>query len=122
MSYRKVWENKNREYRAEALDRLRGFFPQGSDVTTTIKNVTRSGMGRTITVLAYDSELGRIRNVSMDVARVLDWQYDDDRGGVYVTGAGMDMAFHLTYTLSRALYAEADGGERSGYLLNQRTI
>jgi hypothetical protein len=127
MSYGKVWEHKDAEHRAEALARLRTVFPQGSWVTTTVKHVTKSGMGRTIMVLAYDPETGRITNRSGDVARVLDWRFDNERYGVYVEGCGMDMAFHLTYTLARVLYAN-DGGVRdangvdAGYLLNQNTI
>lgn len=122
MTYRKVWEHKNDEYRQEALDRLRELFPVKSDVTTTIKNVTRSGMGRTIAVFAYDRKRKLITNVSHDVARVLNWQYDNDRGGVYVTGCGMDMAFHLTYTLARVLYRDDENWRDAGYLLNQHTI
>jgi hypothetical protein len=122
MSTRKVWEHDNAEYRQESADYLRTLFPPGSEVTTTIKHVTRSGMGRVIAVIGYNAEKGRVLNVSHDVARVLGWRYDNDRRGVFVDGCGMDMAFHLTYTLSRALYAASDGGERSGYLLNQNTI
>lgn len=122
MSIHKVRESDNADYRQESADYLRRLFPVGSEVTTMIKHVTASGMGRVIAVLAYNAERGAILNVSRDVARVLGWRFDNIRMGVYVQGAGMDMAFHLTYTLSRALYAEADGGERSGYLLHQHMI
>lgn len=122
MSRQKVWESAHAEYRQESAAHLRQLFPVGSVVTTTVKHVTRSGMGRVIAVLAYrDSDQG-IVNVSHHVARVLDWRYDNDWQGVYVQGCGMDMAFHLTYTLSRALYPDSDGGERSGYLLSNRNI
>jgi hypothetical protein len=121
MSYAKVWESKNAEYRAESLEYLRTWFPVGSTVTTTVKHVTDSGMGRTIAVLASDPTNG-ISNVSHHVARVLDWKYDNDRRGVYVQGCGMDMAFHLTYTLARVLYADQDSDGRAGYLLNNRNV
>lgn len=128
MTYKKVWRSKDSEYRQESADRLRELFPVRSTVTTTVKHVTRSGMGRSIAVLAYGSTrpggngTPSITNVSHHVARALDWRYDNDRQAVYVQGCGMDMAFHLTYTLSRALYAASDGGERSGYLLTNRNI
>jgi hypothetical protein len=113
MSYRKVWESTNREYLAESTERLRVLFPVGSTVHTVIANVTSSGMGRTIKVLAIGPD--GISNVSHDVARVLGWRVDTDRAGVYVQGCGMDMAFHLVYTLARVLYDD-------GYALTQRHV
>ena len=113
MPYRKVYESGNREHLAEATDRLRRLFPSGATVTVSVVNVTRSGMGRTIKVLA----VGRygITNVSADVARVVGWRIDTDRVGVYVEGCGMDMCFYLVYTLSRTLYDD-------GYALSHRSV
>jgi predicted HAD superfamily phosphohydrolase len=126
MTRSKVYEHKNAEYRAEAIEYLRELFPPGTEVRTVVKHVTRSGMGRVIDVLAIQQGKGsdpvRIVSVGHHVARVLDWSYDNDHGGVYVGGCGMDMCFHLVYTLSRALYAASDGGERSGYVLDSRPL
>lgn len=123
MSYRKVWQSNNADYRAEATQRLRELFPPGSTVTTTVKHVTRSGMGRTIAVLAIDpDDKGTIRNVSRDVARVLDWREDSDRQGVYVEGCGMDMCFHLTYTLARVLHATDENWRNAGYSLESKMV
>lgn len=79
-------------------------------------------MGRSIAVLAYDHD--RIKNVSHDVARVMGWRYDSDRGAVYVQGCGMDMAFHLVYSLARTLYSELENDDTrdSGYWLSSRVI
>ena len=134
MSRRKVWEHDNEEYRNESLARLRAYFPPGSEVTTVVRHVTQSGMSRVISVLAIrthnpqsDGDVAnwrdRIINVSRDVARVVGWAYDNDHGGVYVTGCGMDMAFHTVYTLASILYRDtADEPARAGYLLDNRTI
>jgi hypothetical protein len=43
------------------------------------------------------------------VAAVLDMRCDKS-GGVRVRGCGMDMGFHLTYTLSAKLYGYENGG------------
>ena len=110
MSRGKVYESKNAEYRAEAADRLRELFPPGTEVRTIVRHVSRSGMSRVISALAIQAGKGsdpaRIVNVSHDVARVLNSSYDNDRGGVWVTGCGMDMCFHLVYSLARVLYSD----------------
>jgi hypothetical protein len=71
-------------------------------------------MQRSITVLAQDK--GETWNVSGQVARALGWRYDN-HDGVTVKGCGMDMGFHLVYSLSQALY-----GAREGYALKHRQI
>lgn len=134
MSRSKVYESRNAEYRAESADRLRELFPAGTEVRTMVKHVSRSGMARVIAVLAIQpgkgSDPARIVNVSHDVARVLDWSYDNDHGGVYVTGCGMDMCFHTVYTLARKLFSADDMtddqrrryGTDTGYLLDSRPL
>jgi hypothetical protein len=121
MTISKVYEASNIEYMDEAIERLRSMFPSGSTVTTTIKNVSRSGMGRSIAVLGTDAN-GQICNVSRDVARVCEWRFDNDRQAVYVSGCGMDMAFHTVYTLAHVLYRTDENWQRAGYLLENRTI
>lgn len=105
--------------------RLRKLFPIGSDVTTSVVHVSRSGMSRVILVMAYDKEQQRIVNVSHAVAKLTGDTYSGAYGGVKVDGAGMDMCFALTYELSTALYRgsrskKIDGNP--GYALNQNTI
>jgi hypothetical protein len=134
MSRRKVWEHTNAEYRAESVALLRELFPPGSEVRTVVKHVSRSGMGRVIDVLAIkpaqNSDAPRIISVGHDVARVLDSRFDFDHDGVWVEGCGMDMCFHLVYTLARALYSDdAETLEKhnrtwrdAGYTLESRPL
>lgn len=138
MSYRNVYDHTNADYRAEAVVRLRSIFPPMSTATTIVRHVTASGMGRSISVLAPTGDDPAVRypimDVSADVARVLGWKVDSDRGGVYVQGCGMDMTFHLVYSLSRALYQEYLSDEErralagphnstdAGYLITNRSI
>src|ERR1044072_63432 len=100
---------------ADAIARLRGNFPAGSTVHTVIRHVSRSGMQRSISVLATDG--AEIWDVSYLVARALDWRFDQAHGGVKVNGAGMDMAFYLVYPLSQTLH-----GAHEGYALKPRHI
>lgn len=99
---------------AETIERLRKIFPKGSTVHTVVRHVSRSGMQRSITVLAQDGR--ELWNVSGQVARALGWRYDN-HDGVTVKGCGMDMTFHLVYSLSQTLY-----GAREGYALKHRNI
>ncbi|AYD82169.1 hypothetical protein KNU13_gp83 [Gordonia phage Turuncu] len=102
MSYRKVYAPDDADMLTEALDRLREILPPGSTVVTIVKHVTASGMGRTIQpVTVYN---GAVFDLTGYVARVVGWKVDTDRGGVYVQGCGMDMGFHLVYTLARTIY------------------
>jgi len=101
----------------EAIEELREIFPKGSTVGVIIRHVSRSGMQRTISVVTVK---GEIRNVSSLAARALGWPMKyGAHDGVKVNGAGMDMGFHLVYSLSTALYGYENGG---GYALNHRQI
>jgi hypothetical protein len=97
-----------------AIDRLRSDFPSGSNVGTVVRHVSRSGMSRSISVLAV-SEDREIHDVSHDVAVALGWKFDRNNGGVKVDGAGMDMAFRLVYSLAQVLHG-------NGYALNKRSV
>jgi hypothetical protein len=86
-----------------ALTRLRELLPPGSKVYTTLKHKSRSGMMRHITLAVVDKE--GIRDISWDVAKVLEYKQADN-GGIKVGGCGMDMGFHLVYSLGRRLYPD----------------
>ena len=115
----------------ESANLLRRLFPVGSIVTVHVSEISRSGYGaRTLTVFAIDTDhdgAPYIRNVSRHVARVLDMPYTDSEG-VRSHGSGMDMAYHLVYSLARVLYGDAGiadmpfnrGSSDAGYALNIR--
>lgn len=100
------------EQQRDAIEALRETFPPGSKAYTLLAHMSRSGMRRSIKVLApavvedrYGQRQG-IMDVSWQVVRAVGWQFDQRNGGVIVDGAGMDMGFHLVYTLSRVLYRD----------------
>ena len=96
--------------RAEEL--LKEWFPKGSTAHTTVVHVARSGMSRHIKVFAITGE--RILNISGYVADYLGWRYTN-KEAVFVGGCGMDMGFHLIYTLSSCLYDD-------GYAIKQSWV
>jgi len=101
--------------KADAITRLTVMFPKNSPVHTVVRNVSASGMTRSISVLHHEDGSEIIEDVSYLVRRALGLQVDPKRGGVKVQGAGMDMSFHLVYSLAQALYGD-------GYALSNRSI
>jgi len=105
--------------RAEWLADMRETLPPGSTVYTVLRHVSASGMTRSIDAYALlpdPDDSGRIvkRWLSYRIAAILGMSYDERRECVKVGGAGMDMGFHLVYSLSSYLYRDgfACTGER----------
>ena len=91
--------------RNEAIERLRASLAPGDTVHTVLRHVSASGMTRDIDALQLTSEPdGRIIThwLSGLACRALGWPRHND--AVRVSGVGMDMGFHLVYSLSRALF------------------
>jgi len=105
---------RNEEQRAALLDDLRTRFPKGSVVHVVQRHVSASGMSRALSVLAVLDER-EIEDVSWLVRRALRLPMNQTHGGVTVKGTGMDMHFHLVYTLAQALYGD-------GYALTKRSL
>ena len=94
--------------------KLKQLFPKGSTAYTLVTKVAPSGMSRHIMVSGAPKR-GEVENVSWYIAKLLDWTYKDNTRSVFVGGCGMDMGFHLVYTLSRILYED-------GYAIEQRWL
>lgn len=90
--------------RDEDLVYLRGMFPIGSTVHTVLRHVSQSGLTRAISVVRVEN--GQVYDASYLVARALGMKLDLNWSGIKVGGVGMDMGYHLVYSLSRALYAD----------------
>ena len=114
----------------EALEKLKSWIKKGDTLHTTTKHVSRSGMMRHISVkhLKATDNPERPVNVSnydYHVARVLDLPEAPNYQGVKIGGCGMDMGFHLVYSLSRALFKDEPKGESDrdhGYWINQEWL
>lgn len=92
----------------EAVDTLRSVLSPGQTVHTILRSVSRSGMSRRISAVVIDSD-GNVRDLTQTISRTglfgrpLTWE---DPEGLKIGGAGMDMGFHLVYSISRMIFNE----------------
>lgn len=91
----------------EAVDTLRDLLPVGTTVYTQLISVARDGMSRHIQVLIpmqrADGSL-YIRNITRLVGKAIGSRMSRDGDDLVVSGAGMDMGYHVVYGLARSLY------------------
>lgn len=90
---------------AEAQAQLREWLHPGDTVSTILRHVSRSGMQRSISLIV--SVDGAPFDVTYWAARAMGERIDQTNGGIKVGGAGMDMGFHIVYSLSHVLFAES---------------
>jgi hypothetical protein len=91
----------------DARKQLREVLTPGDTVYTLLKHVSRSGTSRVIQVVKITCRGGRepdLRYLGYLVAKSLNWQYDERKEGVRVSGCGMDMGFGLAFTLAANLW------------------
>lgn len=94
---------------AEALENARRWFPEGSTVFTIVRDVSRSGMSRNISIVTIhdDPERGQYAlHPNYCVSVILGLRLGRD--AVRVNGCGMDMAWALVDDLSHKLYGRGD--------------
>jgi len=105
----------------EALDFLLDVFAKQERPTayTILKSVSASGMSRTMKVVT--SHEGQVIDLTYYVARAGIGTLTEKNGQrvLRVGGCGMDMGFHIVYSLSCALYGSAN---RGGYTLRQEWL
>lgn len=108
---------------------------------TNLRHTSRSGMQRKIDVISLIPSGDPANPVSKAwlsywAAKALGWKFSKEYDAVVVDGCGMDMGFHLVYTLSYLIFKDvprekwpADlplrNGEvenESGYVLQQKWI
>jgi hypothetical protein len=94
MKYSKTEIQQSKEYLFENVK-------AGDTLYTILRQVSRSGMSRHISVLTsshYD--------ITHLVAKVLGERRNEYDGGLVVGGCGMDMGFEVVYRLGYALYPD----------------
>lgn len=101
-----------RLYREQAIQNLRNLLKPGDTVYTVLRHVSSSGMSRDIDLYIFRDN--RPRYLTQWAATALDWPMSKN-SGIRVGGCGMDMGFHLVYSLSSVLYPHGFGieGENS---------
>lgn len=102
---------KAREQR-EAIERLKEWVKKDDVLYTVIRHVAASGMSRNIDVFKFEKcdRHGRVQKLylSYNIALALGWPMAKDNNGIKVSGAGMDMGYHLVETLSRKMFNEGN--------------
>jgi len=96
-----------------AIQRLKEVLKKGDTLFTQLEHVSRSGMMRHIKVRQLKND--RPLDWTYLVSKALDWKVSDKTNGIKVGGCGMDMGFHLIYTLSRELFND-------GYAIKQEWL
>lgn len=89
---------------ASAKEYLSKVILAGSTVYTVLTHRSQSGMSRCIKLLI--AEKGRVVDISWAVGKLLGLRTNDRHEGCVIGGCGMDMGFHLVYSLSHALWPE----------------
>jgi hypothetical protein len=92
---------KNEVYE-NAFNFLKKNLKPGSTVYHTIKSVSASGMSRQISFFIVSDN--RITNIDWYISHVLDYRRNPKNGALKVSGCGMDMGFHVVYSLGRKLF------------------
>jgi hypothetical protein len=102
-----------RAERDAAVARLREWLRPGDTVHTILRHVSRSGMRREIGVVILGAD-GSDLHPNYLVAKALGERLNKRGDGVVVGGCGMDMGFHIVYSLARTLWPDGHGctGER----------
>jgi hypothetical protein len=113
---------KDSELSKERL--LEEYLMDTNTVYTILRGVSSSGMTRHISlVVAGIDNTGKpaLYDITYHASKVLGDKLTEKNGYrvIKVNGAGMDMGFHLVYSLSSVLYA---GQDRAGYVLSHRWL
>lgn len=110
-----------RKREAYAKARLLEILKHGDTVYTVLRHVSSSGMSRRIDL--YTMRDNRPQYLSGYAAALIGWKLHE-KGGIVVGGCGMDMGFHLVYTLSAVLFRDnpVEGRKHSGYELRHEWL
>lgn len=129
--YRPKPESKDWK-QAESIIHLRSMVSPGDTVYTVLRHVSQSGMTRGIDVYVLGMEKRGDREVPVPIwitgyvghaigdPQPLD--YWEKSRGLKIGGCGMDMGFHVVYSLSRVLFPEGHDGKDGGYALKHAWI
>lgn len=114
---------------AEWLEELRKDLKPGDTLHTIVRKVAPSGMSRHIDVYRFTVEDGRVVKhwLSPRIAAVCGFTFDEKMECLRVPGCGMDMCFHVVYTLGRVIFPDgyrSDTGmlKDGGFALRQERL
>jgi hypothetical protein len=95
----------------EAIKQLQEIIKEGDVVYTLLQNVSSNGMSRRIVVLIPQKTKNglMVRDITYLVAAACELRYNKDRHALVVGGCGMDMGYHVIYTLASVLGYKKSG-------------
>lgn len=101
---------KTNTERQEAIDRLKSWLTPGDTIYCVLAHKSASGMRRVIRFykITTSAETGKQETweLSGNIAKALEYGYNDQHEGVVVNGCGMDMGFSVVYNLSDKLFTD----------------
>ncbi len=83
---------------------LTHYIEQGATIYTVVRSVSSSGMSRTMSLKVVSE--GELCDITYYVAGLLGYSLHDYHGfnAIKVSGAGMDMAFHIVSQIATVLF------------------
>ena len=110
-----VSKAEGKRLRAEhAKEQLSNILSEGDTVYTVLRHVSASGMSRRIDLYTFQDN----KPVYLSGYYAMMQGEEPPRDGYKVGGCGMDMGFHLVYSLASMLYE----GTRGGYELRHEWL
>lgn len=104
---KQISKTEGKRLRAENAKKvLLNILKEGDTVYTVLRHVSASGMSRRIDLYIFRDN----KPVYLSGHYAMMQGEDPPKDGYKVGGCGMDMGFHLVYTLSSLLYKKDRGG------------
>lgn len=104
-------------YVAQSKAELRQLAPTGATIYCVLRDVSRSGMSRRISFYVIQDNRPRCIDYLIEVLGTGGAKRHGNKDGLVVPGCGMDMGFHVVYSLARSLHSDAPGSGDAGYAL-----
>lgn len=120
----KLTTTQKREQKENSLATLKNLVQEGDTIYTSLQSVSSTGMSRRLNIFIVKDN--NIVNITWHVANVLEYRYNDQKESLVIGGCGMDMGYHVVYSLSSVLgYKKSGmGNENTGncYGLNHKWL
>lgn len=96
-------------------------------IYTIVRRVSPNGMNRDMSFFCIDKVRNQLINITYLVSLIIDEREPKQNKYhehiIRVNGAGMDMVFHMVYTLGNILFRDIEQDiDQSGYLLKYKSI
>lgn len=103
---------------------IKKYVKEGDTVYTSLQSVSSNGMSRRIKVfIVHDNQ---IIDITWWTANAIECRYNNKKEALVISGCGMDMGYHVVYSLATVLRYKKSGmgSENVGncYGLNHRWL